>query len=141
MEILKKLFKITGIVVLSLFIAFTIYANWNEPPLSDKLNIKPIELAVYNLNKDISVEDSLQISEKLTANKGTTASTVNRQGKTVSVTFHGDETSESALKQAVESVNFQAQKVDFASFKGPQCPVPMAYIDFIMEAKKALCFR
>ncbi len=141
METLKKIFKIAGITVLSLFVAFTIYANWNEPPLSDKLNIKPIELAVYNLNKDISIEDSLQIAEKLSANKGVTASTVNRMGKTVSVTFHADETSESALKQIVEASNFKPQKVDFAAFKGPQCPVPMEYIDLITSAKKALCFR
>lgn len=141
METLKKIFKISGITVLSLFVAFTIYANWEEPPLSDRLNIKPIELAVYNLNRDISTEDSLQISQQLTANQGVTASTINRLGKTVSITFHGDETSESVLKQIVESANFQPQKVDFTAFKGPQCPVPMEYIDFILNAKKALCFR
>lgn len=73
METLKKLFKNAGFTVLGLFVAFMIYANWEEPPLSDRLNIKPIELAVYHLNKDISVEDSLQIAQKLTANKGLTA--------------------------------------------------------------------
>ena len=141
MQTLQKLFKITGLVFFVLFVAFTVYANWEEPSLSDRLNIKPIELAVYNLNHEVSFEDSLFISKQLSHNQGITASTVNRVGKTVSITFHGDETSEKALKETIELADFQPQKVDFASFKGPQCPVPSQYIDFILNAKKTLCFR
>ncbi len=98
-------------------------------------------MAVFALKQEISSADSLVIAQKLSSKKGVTASTVNRVAKTVSVTFHEDETSEIALKQMVESSNFQAQKIDFASFTGPQCPVPSEYIDFFVNAKKALCFR
>ncbi|MCU0470559.1 MAG: heavy-metal-associated domain-containing protein [Arcicella sp.] len=141
MEKLKKIFKITGFTLLGLFAAFVVYANWEEPPLSDRLNLKPIELVVFTLNREISSQDSLMISNQLTENKGVTASTVNPSAKTVSVTYHADETTEKALKQSVESSDFQAQKVDFTAFQGPQCPVPMEYIDFILNTKKALCFR
>ncbi|MES2519319.1 MAG: hypothetical protein V4585_14495 [Bacteroidota bacterium] len=141
MEKLKKIFKVIGFSFLGLFIVFAVYANWEEPSLSDRLNIKPIELVVFNLNHEVSTADSLSIADQLTANKGVTASTVNRQGKTVSVTYHADETSEKALREVVESADFQPQKVDFTAFKGPQCPVPSEYIDFVLNAKKALCIR
>ena len=138
---LKQTFKITGFIISGLLLAFVVYANWEEPPLSDKLNLKPIALAVFTLKQDISSADSITIAQKLANNKGVTAATVNRVGKTVSVTYHADETSEATLKQSVENENIQAQKLDFATFKGPQCPVPSEYIDFILNAKKALCFR
>ena len=141
MQTLQKLFKITGLVFFILFIAFAVYANWEEPSLADRLNIKPIELIVYNLNHEVSGDDSLFIAKQLSHNQGVTASTVNRAGKTISITFHKDETSEKVLKETIELADFKPQKVDFASFKGPQCPVPSEYIDFILNAKKALCFR
>jgi hypothetical protein len=141
MERLKKLLKISGYTVLSFFIAFAVYANWEEPSLADKLNLKPIELSVFTLNHEVSGEDSLQIAQNLANNKGITASTINAQGKTISITYHADETSENELKQAIYAEKFDAKKVDFTAFKGPQCPVPTEYIDFIVNTKKALCFR
>ncbi|MEA5458049.1 hypothetical protein VB796_03325 [Arcicella sp. LKC2W] len=141
MERIKKILKISTYTVLSFFIALVVYANWEEPSLSDKLNLKPIELRVFTLNNDVSTEDSLQIAKNLADNKGITASTINPQGKTISITYHADETSESELQKAVEAEKFEAKKVDFTAFKGPQCPVPSEYIDFIINTKKALCFR
>lgn len=141
MERFKKLLKISGYTVLSFFIALVVYANWEEPSLSDRLNLKPIELRVFTLNQEVSTEDSLQIAKNLANNKGITASTINPQGKTISITYHADETSESELQKAVEVEKFEAKKVDFTAFKGPQCPVPSEYIDFIINTKKALCFR
>lgn len=141
MERFKKLLKISGYTVLSFFIALVVYANWEEPSLSDRLNLKPIELRVFTLNQEVSTEDSLQIAKNLANNKGITASTINPQGKTISITYHADETSESELQKAVEVEKFEAKKVDFTAFKGPQCPVPSEYIDFIISTKKALCFR
>lgn len=141
MERFKKLLKISGYTVLSFFIALVVYANWEEPSLSDRLNLKPIELRVFTLNQEVSTADSLQIAENLANNKAITASTINPQGKTISITYHADETSESELQKAVEVEKFEAKKVDFTAFKGPQCPVPSEYIDFIINTKKALCFR
>lgn len=141
MQTLSKIFKVTSILILSLFVAFVVYANWEEPPLSERLNLKPISLAVFNLDRDLSVQDSTNIANKLSANTGITAATVNRMGKTVSVTFHEDETSEEALTKVLTSEAFNPSKLDFSTFKGPQCPVPTEYIDFILGAKKALCFR
>lgn len=141
MKTLSKIFKISSIVFLSLFFAFVLYANWEEPSLSDRLNLKPIALTVFNLDHEVSVKDSTNIANKLSANTGITAATVNRMGKAVSVTFHEDETSEVVLTQVITSEGFHPSKVDFTTFKGPQCPVPTEYIDFILGAKKALCFR
>jgi hypothetical protein len=137
----KKLLKISGYTVLSFFIALVVYANWEEPSLSDRLNLKPIELRVFTLNQEVSTDDSLQIAKNLADNRGITASTINPQGKTISITYHADETSETELQKAVEIEKFEAKKVDFTAFKGPQCPVPTEYIDFIINTKKALCFR
>ena len=81
MQILQKLFKIIGLVFFVLLVAFTVYANWEEPSLLDKLNIKPVELAVYNLNHEVSGDDSLFITKQLSHNKEITASTINRVGK------------------------------------------------------------
>jgi hypothetical protein len=141
MERFKKLLKISGYTVLSFFIALVVYANWEEPSLSDRLNLKPIELRVFTLNQEVSTDDSLQIAKNLADNRGITASTINPQGKTISITYHADETSETELQKAVEIEKFEAKKVDFTAFKGPQCPVPTEYIDFIINTKKALCFR
>lgn len=141
MERFKKLLKISGYTVLSFFIALVVYANWEEPSLSDRLNLKPIELRVFTLNQEVSTADSLQIAKNLANNKAITASTINPKGKTISITYHADETSESELQKAVEVEKFEAKKVDFTAFKGPQCPVPSEYIDFIINTKKALCFR
>jgi hypothetical protein len=141
MHTLKQILKTTGFILSGLLFAFFVYANWEEPPLSDRLNLKPIALAVFTLDHEITSEDSTNIAQKLSTSRGVTAATVNKIGKTVSVTYHADETSEIVLKKMVERQNLQAQKLDFATFKGPQCPVPSEYIDFVLNVKKAFCFR
>jgi hypothetical protein len=141
MQTLRKIFKTSAITFLALFTAFVIYANWEKPPLSDQLNLKPIALSVYNLEGAITVNDSIQIANTLAVQRGITAATVNRTGQTISITYHPDEIAEADLKQIVTSENFKAKKIDFTAFKGPQCPVPSEYIDFVLNAKKTLCFR
>ena len=141
MQTLRKIFKTSVITFLALFTAFMIYANWEKPPLSDQLNLKPIALSVYNLDRAITVNDSIEIANTLSIQKGITAATVNRLGQTISITYHPDEIAETDLMKTVSLGNLKAKKIDFTAFKGPQCPVPSSYIDFILNAKKTLCFR
>jgi copper chaperone CopZ len=138
---LLKFAKVTGFLVLTFFVSMLVWANWEEPPLSDKLDLKPINLAVFDLNKDIDASDSTLISNKLSATSGVTACTVNPKFKTVSVTFYGDQVSEDALKSVVQQKDYVASKINFATMEGPKCPVPMEYINFFTDMKKTLCLR
>ena len=134
--------KILGIICLTLFVTMLVWANWNEPPLSQKLGVKPINLAVFNIDKTANPADSATLSKNLTNAKGVTACTVNTEFKTVSVTYHEDEITESALKKIVESgSNYVASKVNFAAMEGPRCPVPAEYLNFLTDMKRTLCFR
>lgn len=136
-----KFAKVTGVLTLTFFVSMLVWANWEEPPLSEKLDLKPIHLAVFDLDKQVDSADSSLISQKLTATKGVTACTVNPQFKTVSVTFYDDEVSEEAIKLVVQQKELLASKVNFATMDGPKCPVPMEYIDFFTNMKKTLCLR
>lgn len=141
MKTVNKILKVTVITLASLLLAFVVYANWEEPSLADRLNLKPIELVVFNLNHDISQQDSVAIASKITASQGVTASTVNRKNKAISITYHADEVSEASLKNLIESHDLQVTKLEFSQMEGPKCPIPMSYIDFVLDAKKTLCFR
>lgn len=142
---MKKFFlkfaKVTGVIALTFFVSMLVWANWEEPPLSEKLDLKPIHLAVFDLDKQVDAADSSLISQKLTDTKGVTACTVNPQFKTVSVTFYDDVISEETLKSVVQQKDVVASKVNFATMEGPKCPVPMEYIDFFTNMKKTLCLR
>ncbi|MFY7908567.1 MAG: hypothetical protein ACOVO2_03390 [Emticicia sp.] len=142
---MKKFFlkfaKVTGVITLTFFVSMLVWANWEEPPLSDRLDLKPIHLAVFDLDKQVDAADSSLISQKLTSTKGVTACTVNPQFKTVSVTFYDDEVSEETVKSIVQQKELVASKVNFATMEGPKCPVPMEYIDFFTNMKKTLCLR
>lgn len=142
---MKKFFlkfaKVTGVIALTFFVSMLVWANWEEPPLSEKLDLKPIHLAVFDLDKQVDSADSSLISQKLTGTKGVTACTVNPQFKTVSVTFYDDVISEETLKSVVQQKDVVASKVNFATMEGPKCPVPMEYIDFFTNMKKTLCLR
>lgn len=141
MKTLLKIAKAVSVSVGVLFLAFVVYANWEEPSLADKLNLKPIQLVVFNLSKPLSVTDSTSLASSLESTIGVTASTVNPKNQTVSVTYHADEVSEEALKEKVEKLPVMATKLEFSQMEGPKCPIPMGYIDFVLDAKKALCFR
>lgn len=142
---MKKFFlkfaKVTGVIALTFFVSMLVWANWEEPPLSEKLDLKPIHLAVFDLDKQVDAADSSLISQKLTSTKGVTACTVNPEFKTVSVTFYDDEVSEEAIKSVVQQKELVASKVNFATMEGPKCPVPMEYIDFFTNMKRTLCLR
>lgn len=142
---MKKFFlkfaKVTGVIALTFFVSMLVWANWEEPPLSEKLDLKPIHLAVFDLDKEVNAADSSLISQKLTGTKGVTACTVNPQFKTVSVTFYDDVISEETLKSVVQQKDVVASKVNFATMEGPKCPVPMEYIDFFTNMKQTLCLR
>ena len=136
-----KFAKVTGIIVLTFFVSMLVWANWEEPTLSQKLDLKPIRLAVFNIDRNVDVADSTLISQKLSTTKGVTACTVNPEFKTVSVTFYDDVVSEEMLKSVVQQKDVVASKVNFATMEGPKCPVPMEYIDFFTDMKQTLCLR
>jgi hypothetical protein len=141
MKTLLKIVKAVSLTVGALFLAFVVYANWEEPSLADKLNLKPIQLVVFNLSKPLSTTDSTSLASSLESTIGVTASTVNLKNQTVSVTYHADEVNEETLKEKVETFPVMATKLEFSQMEGPKCPIPMGYIDFVLDAKKALCFR
>jgi copper chaperone CopZ len=139
---LFKTLKVSGVILGLTFISLLVWANWEKPPLAETLNLKPINLAVFTLDKTANATDSTAISQKLTATQGVTACTVNPEFKTVSVTYYEDQTSESALKALVEGgSNYVASKMDFTKMEGPKCPIPAEYIDALTSVKRALCFR
>jgi copper chaperone CopZ len=140
-NILLKSAKVIGFLTLTFFVSMLVWANWEEPPLSQKLDLKPIHLAVFDLDKKVDAADSSLISQKLTDTDGVTACTVNPEFKTVSVTYYDDRVSEDALKAVVQQKNYIASKVNFAKMEGPKCPVPMEYINFFTDMKQTLCLR
>lgn len=138
---LMKSFRIIGFIFLFILGTLLIWANWDAPTLSEKINLKPINLVVFNIDKPTSSADSIKISQKLQATKGVTAYTVNPNFKTVSVTFYEDEVSETSLGQLIKDQNYLASKVNFAQMDGPKCPIPAEYIDGLSSLKRILCFR
>ncbi len=138
---LLKSAKVVGFLTLTFFVSMLIWANWEEPPLSQKLDLKPIHLAVFDLDKQVDAADSTLISNKLSATTGVTACTVNPEFKTVSVTYYDDQVSEDALKSVVQQKNYIASKINFAKMEGPKCPIPMEYIDLFTDLKQTLCLR
>lgn len=136
-----RFLKSAVFVVLLLFISLVVWANWQEPSLSQRLNLKPVALAVFNLDKPLLAQDSAQLARTLATTPGVTACTVNRESQTVSLTYYEDEVTESSLHRLVQTSPYRATKVNFAAFEGPKCPVPAEYLDFLTNLKTSLCFR
>ncbi|MFN8353808.1 MAG: hypothetical protein U0Y10_05170 [Spirosomataceae bacterium] len=129
------------ITCLTLFLGIFAWANWEEPPLSAKLNLKPINLVVFKLSQSPSASDSAALNERLAHTNGVTACTVNPSGMAVSVTYYDDQVSEQTLQTLVQQADQGASKINFAAYDGPKCPVPAEYINFLVSLKTTLCFR
>lgn len=139
--ILKKSLRLIGLLILMTFVSLLVWANWEKPSLAEKINLKPINLVVFNLDKKTTQMDSTLISDKLTATRGVTACTINPEFKTVSVTYYEDQIDEKTLGEIIENKNYMASKVNFAQMEGPKCPIPAEYIDGLTNIKRTLCFR
>ncbi|MCU0326712.1 MAG: hypothetical protein MUF45_15910 [Spirosomaceae bacterium] len=138
--LIKSLKALTLVFTITL-IVLTVWANWESPKLSEKLNLKPINLVVFNLNKSISISDSTDITKNLISTNGVTACSVNPKSNAVSVTFYDDVITEGSLGKVIEGQSFKTSKVNFATIDGPKCPIPSEYIDGLTTLKRILCFR
>lgn len=141
MNTLQRISRTILITFVSLFVVFFIYANLEEPSLADRLKLEPISLAVFNVSTTMSSQDSASLATKLSTAEGITAATVNRSTATVSATYHPTATSEAAIRMILENQHLAPEKIEFSKFDGPKCPIPMGYIDFFTDIKKALCVR
>lgn len=141
----KGLIKTAKISLYSLgflFVAFVVYANLEPAPMH--AYVKPISMTIIKVDGLDKTTNSEALQKQISQQKGVTACTVNPASQLVSITFDPDVTNESSLKSLVGT--YSAKKVEPASFdgitaSGPECPVPLSYIQAFERAKYAFCFR
>jgi hypothetical protein len=134
-KIIQQTIKVFGV----LFIAFLVYANWEKPPIS--AGIEPVALAYWQIENLETEADSALLDQTLSPLDGLTAYSVNLRSKNVSMTYHASETSEQVIYEAIKKAKFITKDIDFSAYKGPQCPVPISYIQTFNKVKYAFCFR
>lgn len=106
--------------------------------------VKPVRLVVYELG---GLSDSLsarQLEQVLARTGGVSAAVVNHHAKLMSLSFYEDQISESALRRlASQQGQYQVRIPNYGAIEasGPQCPVPMSYIQTFERIKYAFCIR
>ena len=141
MKIFRKALKITGISLGALFLVFLIYANWEPKPLH--AYAKNSQLSIYKLGEEADEEQFEYLNDKIEKIKGISAVAGNVDSQMLSVVFFPDEISESKVNDILKSENLKFEKADFSTDTppGPQCPVPMEYIQNLEKIKFAFNIR
>ena len=142
MNTLKKLSKGIGIICITLFAAFFVYANWEEPPMHTY--VKPVRLVVYEITKIPSDSAATQLQHRLETTKGVTAAVVNRVGGLASISFYEDEVTESLLKTILSAQgNYPLNIPQRGNVQDnrPQCPIPHEYLLTFENLKWSLNLR
>lgn len=142
MNTLQKLSKGIGIIFITLFIAFFVYSNWEEPPMHTY--VRPVRLVVYEIKKLPNDSAATQLQHQLETTQGVTAAVVNRAGGLASISFHEDEVSETALKTILSGQGNYPLNIPPRSNvedNRPQCPIPHEYILAFENLKWSLNLR
>ncbi len=142
MKIIYSTLKVMAVAVLLMFVSFVVYANLEPAPLHTY--VKPIDLLIVDLPNTINAQQESQLATTLNNTNGITANVLNTSIKRLSVTYHKDEVSALELKKLVSlngTLLVKDSQFDNIAAAGPQCPVPMAWLQSFENAKYALCFR
>ena len=135
-KFLIRFAKITGVLVLLLFLSAFIWANWEAPGPGAKAPI------VNFLQYDAShVKDSVtiaKIQKTLKKQDGISGSTFNPASKLLVISYYVEYVDKEAIDELIKTkydVSFK-EKVFVQS--GPKCPIDVAYIT---RVKRFLCVR
>ncbi|MCP9770557.1 hypothetical protein EGI22_21835 [Lacihabitans sp. LS3-19] len=141
MKIISKTLKVIGISIGVFFIAFLVYANWEPKPLH--AYAKNSQLSIYKLNEEADEAQFEYLNDKIEKIKGISAVAGNVDSQMLSVVFYPDEITESKVNDILKSENLKFEKADFSTDTppGPQCPVPMEYIQNLEKIKFAFNIR
>lgn len=134
---LKKWGK--GLLIFSAvtFSGLLVWANWNEPTITEKL--ARIEMSSFDLSNVADHESYDKIGIALKKEEGVTACAVNPDSKMASVTFYPDKISKDELLKNI--MQTAGTSVSFKQFKMKAgCPV-RATSEFFGKLKQSLCFR
>lgn len=115
----KILRRTTGVLCAS-FVVLLLYANLRQLSLTERN--KPVHLKIFSIAEPVAAGQAAAIKAGLHL-PGITASFVNADQQTVSVTYHPDQIGEPEIKQAI-ALHGQLSVSEKYFPPTPVCPVP-----------------
>jgi hypothetical protein len=135
------IFKIVGFLFAGLFVTFFVYANLEPAPLHThvaKANMLLIDLPTL---------DSVQLEAtcaKIKTEIGVNTAVINKANHRLCVIYDDKKTSDLKLRKIIATPkNIEIAEVNFGSGAdaGPQCPVPLTWLQTVEDLKYAICLR
>lgn len=143
MKIVKQSVLVLSYSFIFIFGGLVVYSNLTPPPLH--AGVKPVNMLIYRVSGVDSDQSARKIQDEVSKLAGVTACVLNKQAGLLSATYHEEQTSEagitSYLKTNFPSLQLRKNSYDGIEASGPQCPVPLAYIQQFDRIVYALCFR
>jgi len=135
---LKRIFKISSIVLVALFFGLFTWANWTGPTPAEKL--KPKNFALFDLSNIKDNNTFATLNMQLQKTRGVLATCLKPADKIVSVVFYPDVITRADIQQKLSTWSNTdiIQKAIVAT--GPTCPVA-GMMGGISTLKRFLCIR
>lgn len=124
-------------------LALLVWANWQEPDLhSFAPSVRLVILKVHGLADPRSAVD---LQDRVTHLPGVAACTLEPTVQVAVVSYHPEETTEAAIRQALAAGGAYgvstAPPLPQTAAIGPQCPVPASYVLALERLRFTLNFR
>jgi len=135
---LKRIFKVSGIVLIALFFGLFTWANWNGPTPADKL--KPKNFALFDLSNVKDNNTFTVLNTQLQKTSGVLATCLKPADKIVSVVFYPDVITREDIQQKLSAWTNTDIMLKAIVAHGPTCPVA-GMMGSVSALKRFLCIR
>ncbi|MFN4086566.1 MAG: hypothetical protein ACK4LB_11540 [Spirosomataceae bacterium] len=137
----KKVAKVLSVSLGGLFLAFLVYANWEEKPLS--ADVPPMSLVILSAAQPIDSLQFEQVQTWLSEQPGVRAVGGQAADQQLAISIDPNETAGQNLLSALQTQGYAFKPTTFAAAdpNTPQCPVPMEYIQAFQKITYAFNFR
>jgi hypothetical protein len=135
---LKRIFKISIILLVVLFFGLFTWANWNGPTPAEKL--KPKNFALFDLSNIKDNSTFTVLNTQLQKTSGVLATCLKPADKIVSVVFYPDIISRDDIQQKLSTWTNVDIVTKAIVATGPTCPVA-GMMGGLSAMKRFLCIR
>lgn len=141
MNILRKITKISLVILGIALVSFFIYANLDTKPMH--AYAKPTGIELFEVKEGLNDQRIEELNTKIEAIEGITAFAGNAESKIISVLYNPEKINQKKITEILIDENLTLEKPSFGP-KDPnvaECPVPYGYILQFQKLKYAFNIR
>jgi len=135
-KFLIRLAKITGVLVLLIFLSAFVWANWEEPGPGAKAPV--VNFLQYDVSKVQDTTAIVKLQKSLKKKAGVNGSTYNSSSKLLVISYKVEDIDQEEIDELIKTKYKLNLKEKVFVKSGPKCPINLAYIT---RVKRFLCVR